>query len=401
MNRLKLILICLSLFVAIGLQAQEEIKFNQTGTWKETTEAAAKAGKLIFVDCYTDWCGPCKWMDQNAFKDAKVAEFYNKNFINAKIDMEKGEGPELRKKYGVSSFPTFLFINGKGEVVHRTGSRMPIEEFLEEGKKAADPTKNLSYLNKKYEDGTRDLSFLLDYYHALNKSDRSNADKIAKDIVSGISAQELNTEFGWKVIKTLVRSENDKLGAHFMANQDAYNSWSKAEERDQLKDRLITSTLYGLMRGNNEQAFMDKLAYYKKSDKLDRRKQGVMLEADYYLGAGKTAEYVKLTAAALKNELKDEAEKLSFLARRAASGRTGAEVAAPEIQQQAYLMAKRAVELEPEEYSIQSTFAQVCLVMKKKAEGLVAAKKTRKLADAETSKIQKLAQELLDKIEAL
>jgi len=126
-----------------------------------------------------------------------------------------------------------------------------------------------------------------------------------------------------------------------------------------------------------------------------------MLEADYYLGAGKTEEYIKLTSAALKNELKDEADKLSFLARRASGGRAGADQVPAAILQQAYLMAKRAVELEPEEYSNQSTFASVCLAMKKKPEALAAAKKTRSLADAETSKIQKLAQELLDKVEAL
>ncbi|MNY65947.1 hypothetical protein D3C86_2033030 [compost metagenome] len=64
-------------------------------------------------------------------------------------------------------------------------------------------------------------------------------------------------------------------------------------------------------------------------------------------------------------------------------------------------MAKRAVALEPEEYSIQSTFAKVCLSLKKKDEALTAAKKSRLLAEAETSKIQKLAQELIDKIELL
>jgi thiol-disulfide isomerase/thioredoxin len=398
MRKLSLLVLIL---VAFKVSAQEGIKFNQTKTWKETTAAAAKTGKLIFIDCYTDWCGPCKWMDKNAFTDAKVADFFNENFINAKIDMEKGEGPELRKKYSVQSYPTFLFVNGKGEVVHRTGSRMPIEEFLEEGKKAADPKKNLSYLNEKYVEGTRDLPFLLDYYLALNKSDRTNAEKIAKDIFNGITPQQLNTELGWKVIKTLARSETDKLGAHFMANQAAFNNWSKQEERDQLKDRLVTSTLYGLMRGNHEQAFMDKLDYFKKSDQIDRKKQGVMLEADYYLSTGKNDDYIKLTSAALRNELKDEAEKLSFLARRASGGKGSTDAVPAAILQQAYLMAKRAVAIEPEEYSIQSTFGYVCLAMKKKEEGLIAARKSRLLADAETSKIQKLAQDLIDKLELL
>ncbi|WP_316815616.1 thioredoxin family protein [Pedobacter nyackensis] len=401
MKRIFSAFVLLSALLANKLSAQTEIKFNQTTTWKATTEAAAKSGKLIFVDCYTSWCAPCKWMDKNVFTDTKVAAFFNRNFINAKIDMEKGEGVELRKKYSVQSFPTFLFINDKGEVIHRTASKMSAQEFLEEGQKAADPKKNLSFLSQKYSEGVRDLPFLLDYYLVLNKSDRANADKIAKNIVSEISVQQLNTEFGWNAIKTLARSESDKLGAYFMTNETAFNKWSKEEERDQLKDRLTINTMYGLMRGSNEQAFMDKLVYFKKSDKLDRKKQGVMLEAEYYLNTGRNDDYVKLTSAALKNELKNDADKLSFLSRKTSRGKGSADVAPVAVLQQGYLMAKRAVELEPEDYSIQSTFAYACLAVKNKPEALAAAKKSRILADAETSKIQKLAQELLDKVEAL
>ncbi|SMC58399.1 thioredoxin family protein [Pedobacter nyackensis] len=390
------------LIAAITTNAQEGIKFNQTTTWNDTKAKAAAERKLIFLDCYTSWCAPCKWMDKNVFTVPAVANFYNENFINAKIDMEKGEGIELRKKYAVQSFPTFLFINDKGEVVHRTASKMSVEEFLEEGKKAANPTTNLSYLSAKYTEGTRDLPFLLDYVLVLNKSDRMKAEQIGKDIINGISEKELRTEFGWKTIKALARTENDKLGAYFIANESAFNNWSKPEEREQLKDRLVTSTMYGLMSGKNEKAFMEKLSYFKSSEKIDRRKQGIMLEADFYLGAGRTADYVKITKKALKNELKDDAEKLSFLARRASGSKGDNNGTAPKaIQKQAYLMAKRAVVLEPEEYSIQSTFAHVCLAMKNKPEALAAAKKSRLLADAETSKIQKLAQDLLDRVEAL
>lgn len=394
-------LVLFNALLVAHVSAQSEIKFNQTTTWKETTEAAAKTGKLIFVDCYTSWCAPCKWMDKNVFTDGNVAEFYNRNFINAKIDMEKGEGVDLRKRYGVQSFPTFLFINAKGEVVHRTGSKMSVQEFLEEGKKAADPKKNLSFLSQKYSEGERSLPFLLDYYLVLNKSDRANADKIAKNIVTDIAPEQLKTEFGWKTIQALARSESDKLGAYFMSNQTAFNNWSKQEERDQLKDRLMSNTMYGLMRGNDEQTFMSKLDYFKKSDKTDRKKQGVMLEAEYYLDKGRYDDYIKITSSALKNELKNDAEKLSFLARKASRGKGNTEVAPLVILQQAYLMAKRAAELEPEDYSIQSTLAYACLAIKNKPEALVAAKKSRVLADAETSKIQKLAQELLDKVEAL
>lgn len=393
--------ILLFLFAALKVSAQEGINFNQTKTWEETLQAAEKSGKLIFVDCYTDWCGPCRWMDANVFVAGPVADYYNATFINMKIDMEKGEGVELGRKYKVSSFPTFLFIDSKGEVVHRTGSRMPMEDFLEEGKNASDPKRRINYLTAQYEGGAVDLPFLYGYYTALARTDRSQADKIGKEITDKITDDQLKTELGWNVIKLLARSETDKLGAFFMANQSAFNNFSKAEERDELKGRLITNSTYGLMRGNNEQAFMEKLAYFKKSDNIELRKQGVMLEASYYLGKGKNEEYIKLTNAAMKNELKDEAENLSFLARSSSGGKGGGELASADILQQAYLMAKRAVELDPTEYSIMGTFTQICLAMKKKEEGLEAARKTVALAEPLGSKIQRLAREQQQKVEAL
>ncbi|MCD0488336.1 thioredoxin family protein [Pedobacter sp. MC2016-14] len=398
---MKPIIALLLVFYGLSANAQQEIKFNQTSTWSEMKAQAAAEKKLIFVDCYTSWCGPCKWMDKNVFNAAPVANFYNKHFINAKFDMEKGEGIELRKVYGVQSFPTFLFINSKGEVIHRTGSRMPVEEFLAEGSKAADPTKNSAYLTKKYEEGTRDLSFLLDYQIALSKSDRVAADKIAKEVINIISSEQLNTELGWKAIKTLAKNETDKLGAHFILNEQNYKKWGTQTEIDALRDRLASSTLYGYIQANDEANFFKKLSYFKNADRLDRRKQGVMLEATFYLSERRADEYIKITNQALKNELKDDADKLSFLARWASRSKNYTEVSEPPFLQQAYLMAKRAVALKPEDYSVQSTFANVCLDMKKKEEALVSAKKTRLLADAETSKIQKIAQELLDKVEAL
>ncbi|WP_342328783.1 thioredoxin family protein [Pedobacter sp. FW305-3-2-15-E-R2A2] len=387
----------LLLLIGGSIKAQEGIKFNQTSNWKETTEKAAAENKLIFIDCYTSWCGPCKWMDQNVFVDPSVGAFFNKNFINAKIDMEKGEGIALAKKYNVRSFPTFLFVNDKGEVIHRTASRMPVAEFLEEGKMASDPGRNFSSMKKKYESGQRDLAFVLDYYLTLQKSERGTADNIGKDIVAKITAEELNSALGWKAVKALARSETDRLGAYFMANQARFAAWSSVAEREELTDRLISSSMYGYIYAKDEPAFMKKLAFFNTSDKADRRKQGAMLEADFYLEQNRTADYKKVTDAALKGILKTDAEKLSFLARRA----DYKAASNPEILEQAYLLAKRSVALAPEEYSIQSTFAKVCLSLKKKEEGLKAAKKSRLLADAETSKIQKLSQELLDKIELL
>jgi len=66
--------------------------------------------KLVFVDCFTTWCGPCKYMDANVFTNDSVADYFNDNFINVKLDMEKGEGEVFAGRYRVRSYPTYMFL---------------------------------------------------------------------------------------------------------------------------------------------------------------------------------------------------------------------------------------------------------------------------------------------------
>lgn len=111
----------------------EGIKFKNISFTDALAEAKA-TNKLIFIDAYAVWCGPCKWMEANTFTDQKVGEFFNENFINLKIDMEKGEGPGIAKKYQVSAYPTMFFIDGKGKVVHRIIGAVQPSDLLKQAK---------------------------------------------------------------------------------------------------------------------------------------------------------------------------------------------------------------------------------------------------------------------------
>lgn len=95
----------------------EGISFQQIDL-TEAKAQAMKTGKYIFIDCYTNWCGPCKRMAATAFVDARVASVYNKQFINIKIEMEKDkDGPETAMMYKIKAYPTLLIIDGKGNLV--------------------------------------------------------------------------------------------------------------------------------------------------------------------------------------------------------------------------------------------------------------------------------------------
>lgn len=94
------------------------------GSFAEALQMAKSQNKLLFIDAYTDWCGPCRWMAANTFTDGEVGEFFNRNFVSFKYNMEKGDGPQFARNYGVRAYPTLFFLDGDGNIViQETGAR--------------------------------------------------------------------------------------------------------------------------------------------------------------------------------------------------------------------------------------------------------------------------------------
>lgn len=110
-------------------QSEAGIKFKSMSFEKAKT-TAAESGKMIFVDAYTTWCGPCKRMAATSFKEAEVGEIFNSKFINLKIDCESDEGKELARIYKVRGYPTLLLIDGTGKVVKQTMGFMTADQLI-------------------------------------------------------------------------------------------------------------------------------------------------------------------------------------------------------------------------------------------------------------------------------
>ncbi|MBA2561653.1 MAG: thioredoxin family protein, partial [Chitinophagaceae bacterium] len=102
--------------------------------WKKALQQAKEQSKLIFLDAYTSWCGPCKLLKRNTFPDKNAGDFFNKNFINVAVDMEKGYGPALAQQYGVNAYPSLIIADAEGGIVVYTRGYINPKQLIEFGK---------------------------------------------------------------------------------------------------------------------------------------------------------------------------------------------------------------------------------------------------------------------------
>ena len=117
----------------VNLENKEGIQF-QNLTFEAALKLAAKEGKKVFMDCYTEWCGPCKIMNEQVFTQKEVGDYFREHFVSLKVDMEKGEGIYLGKKFAVRAYPTMFIIDVNGMVINRLQGARDTKTFLKEVK---------------------------------------------------------------------------------------------------------------------------------------------------------------------------------------------------------------------------------------------------------------------------
>lgn len=154
----RFIQLLLLIFLSTALSAQGVI--FEGLKWQEALDKAKAEDKLVFVDAYTDWCGPCKQLDKTTFPDGDLGNFHNQTFINIKVNVEKGEGWDFGKNYNVTALPTLFYINGDGEVVHKSAGLRSAVDLVLIGKEAIHPYANLKYFEDSYSERKHEPDFL-------------------------------------------------------------------------------------------------------------------------------------------------------------------------------------------------------------------------------------------------
>lgn len=193
------LLIVICMLLQLPTFGQEGTKFREL-TFKEALAAAKKEGKLVFVDCYTSWCGPCRDMAEKVFPQKEAGDYFNPRFVCVKYDMEKGEGEELAKRFEVRAYPTFLIVRPDGTAQHKIVGGSDLKAFIAQVEEGLDEKKNLLFLNEAYERGGMDTHQLMAYYSALTKAEEERADQVRSELWKKLTEQEKTTAEYWSLI---------------------------------------------------------------------------------------------------------------------------------------------------------------------------------------------------------
>lgn len=301
----------LIVFISLSVFSQESINFEK-GTFKEILAKAKKEKKLVFMDAFAVWCGPCKMMEKNIFPLPAVSEYYNANFINARFDMEKGEGREIAMKYGVRSYPTFLFLNGDGEVVLKNYGYMGEQDFLTIAKEANQPKYRTSSNKELFEKGESNPEFLLNMMSLYAQSDYELAKKASERYFKVKNNQPLTKdELG--MLLYFIKSPSDPNYQIFVAkkpeitklmSEDIYNQFDTNIKITKILENALdqkTGTI------NDDEFFKNAIPLVGKTEaEIALNRMKVII----YPTSGKFAEYEKAALSYYQNAENFESEEL-------------------------------------------------------------------------------------------
>ena len=279
----------LTMWFVTTLSAQESAKgisFHDNTPWKEILHLAQKENKLIFMDCYTSWCGPCKALAKNVFTQEKVGEFFNPRFINVKYDMEKGDGKMLNEKYKkyIVGYPTLLLLNAEGDVLQQLAGFKEAYELIE-GIKQASEGKDLFSLAAEYQQGNREIGFMKDFIQSLNNAFlKDSVARVANQYIRTLSPKDLDKDDVWEVFGSYVTDVRSDAFEYLVNNADRYQRKLKRDRyaiNKQLEIscerelRMITKLSFDNndvpLTLSEDTVFADKLIYYMDKASLRNR----------------------------------------------------------------------------------------------------------------------------------
>ncbi|MBP7284840.1 MAG: thioredoxin family protein [Leptospiraceae bacterium] len=211
---------------AVPAKTESEVPKKQVGIpfvkaeWKDIVAQATKEKKYIFIDAYAVWCNPCKWMDENVYNSKKAEEYFTPKFVSIKMDMEKEEGLLFREKYKVDAYPTYLFFDSSGKIIHRFQGPLEVDNFIKEVDNTFLPEKAFYELKRKYEKGVKDEKTLYEYVYASYKAFGEVNQDLLEDYFD--TQDDFLNKKNWQILDEFVLDIKSKPFRYLVAHKEKF-----------------------------------------------------------------------------------------------------------------------------------------------------------------------------------
>ncbi len=292
-----------------GLQAQGIEFFH--GTWSEALEKAKSTEKLIFIDAYAQWCGPCKMMAATAFKDEAVGKYFNENFVNLKIDWESAEAVDLKKIISVTAYPSLFFMKANGELIQKSPGGRDAAGLLTLAKSIAGKNDTSKDFEAEYQKGNRDPKLVCNYIKALNKSGKPSQ-KVVNDYIA--KQKDFTTEDNLKIIYEGTTEADSKAFDLFTKYKEEIKKLF-GEEKVQRKIELAChKTVQKAIQFQNKDLLTEAQQKMRLSNPMKSDSFATASILDYCKAVGDSDGYCKACKELIKDERKETPAKLHAVA---------------------------------------------------------------------------------------
>ncbi len=209
--------------------------------------AMAKAdNKKVFIEIYSESCHVCQSFIP-IFKDTQVSDFYNKNFLNYRIEVNSPEFQSflLAQKIFVPSLPLLLYFSNDRKLEHIGVIEANATKLVELGKTALNPDLQAASMKKRFEGGEMSTQFLVDLAMFSRVTMDTAMNRKAMDrYAAQTPVGEYTSETNFLAIQQLVMDVDNPLGKYFITNLPAYRKQYEADKVKNTAENLVMSSLY-------------------------------------------------------------------------------------------------------------------------------------------------------------
>lgn len=238
--------------------SQQEVIFDD-GSFASVLQRAKKEQKIVFYMLYANWCSHCNKMKETVFKEEKIAQYLNANFICAWQDAEKGQGLAMKQQFKVNAYPTFLFLDGDGQLLYAFNGEWQTDAFLAEVKLAQIPEKQLPYLEKQFRDDPSNGKKCLDYLATLKKGlERSEINAQAQHYFATQPNEQMVSETNWRIIANGVSDIGSRPFQYVLQHKADFEKVASPKRVQKKIDNIVMESLQPFIES------LDTVHYFQK-----------------------------------------------------------------------------------------------------------------------------------------